>query len=471
MDQSARSYLADLDRDGDLIDVPGRVDLEYELAAVLALWDDGPAIRMQVDHSEFPVIGNVLNSRARVARAIGCGVSGLSTRISQVVSHGIAPEVVVAAPCQQRVITAQDDSDLLGLLPIPTFFSKDSGPYVTAGLIVAHEPDSGVRNASYARLKPIGPNSALIGIAPNHHLAALSRQAREQGRPLDIAIALGAHPAIQLAACLYLGLGEDELRNAGALLGEPVRVVQAQTVDVLVPAEAEIVIEGRIHSDRLIEEGWVNEYHGMYEDYGNGFEVEITAITHRANGFYQVILPGLSSEHALLGGLSIGAGLMAALRSARIDVVDIAVKRAGGGRVDVVAAVRDLRPGAARRAFFACWAAVSMIKRVTLVDPDVDVWDYEHVEWARISRMRCDEDVLVVPDVITDRNEPMQAGGVVTKIGMDATMKPGRRRTGWDRALPPTGVLQAAARRCAPLAQRFPFMPAIGVGPIIEGQS
>ncbi len=109
-----------------------------------------------------------------------------------------------------------------------------------------------------------------------------------------------------------------------------------------------------------------------------------------------------------------------------------------------------------------------MVKQVTLVDPDVDVWDYEHVEWARISRMRWDEDVLVAPDVVTDRNEPMQSGGVVTKIGMDATVKPGRRLTGWERALPPAEVLRATAHRFAPLAERAPFAPAIGVAPLLE---
>ncbi|MFT4212868.1 MAG: UbiD family decarboxylase [Microbacterium sp.] len=469
MDQSCRSFLDDLARDGEVLDLVGPVALDYELAAMIGLVDAGPAVRVaRTDGSEFPVFANVLNSRTRIARALGCLTRELSARIARATTVRTPPVVVSHAPVQHTVLRAEDHEDLLALLPIPRFFERDSGRYLTAGLIVAHEPSTGHRNASYARIKPLGDNRAFIGIAPNHHLMALAQEAARQGRPLDVAITLGAHPAIQLASCLYLGLGDDELDHAADLLGEPVRVVPGITVDVHVPADAEFAIEARLHPDRPIEEGWVSEYHGMYEDYGAGLEVEITAITHRRDARFQVILPGLFSEHALLGALPIGAGLVTALRAARIDVADLAVTRAGGGRVDVVAAVRHLKPGAAKRAFFACWSAVSMIKQITLVDDDIDVWDDEHVHWARTARMRWDEDVLIVPDVITDRNEPMNVGGLVTKIGMDATCRPDRRRTGWHLALPPADAVRAAARRLSAEHPGVVLDPGIGLAPLLE---
>lgn len=472
MDQSCRAFLDGLARDGEVVDVPGTVRLEYELASILALLDGGPAVRVaSVDAGRFPVFANILNSRERVARAIGCAPAELSARMVRATTAREKPVLVEEAPCRQRTLLARDHDDLLSLLPIPLFFEQDSGPYLTAGLICTHEPESGFRNASYARIKPLSGNRAFIGIAPNHHLMVLARRAAAAGRPLDVAVTLGAHPAIQLASCLYLGLGDDELDHAADLLGEPLRVAAAVTVDVLVPADAEIVIEARLHVDRQVEEGWVNEYHGMYEDYGVGCELEITALTHRADAACQVIAPGLSSEHALLGALPIGAGLITAMRRARIDVVDLAVTRAGGGRVDVVAAVQNLLPGAAKRAYFACWSAVSMVKRVTLVDPDIDVWDGEQVEWARISRMRWDEDVLIVPEVVTDRNEPMQSGGVVAKVGMDATVRPGRRKTGWNRALPPATAVRAAAQRLAAAAASDRLAPCIGLRSMIEASS
>lgn len=469
MDQSARSYLDDLETTGDLVRLAGPLSPEFELGGALALLDDGPALVVeQVTGSAFPVAGNLLNSRPRFARALGCAPAEIGDTITRATVSGLEPQPVRHAPCQEVVLLAGDHEDLLSLLPIPQFFERDSGPYLTAGLVVAHEPASGFRNASYARVKPLGGNRAFIGIAPNHHLMALAGMAAERGRPLDIAITLGAHPAIQMAACFYLGLGQDELFHAGDLLGEPVRVVQGRTVDVHVPAEAEIVIEARLHRDQPIHEGWTSEYHGMYEDYGDGLTIEVTALTHRRDAYCQVIVPGLFSEHALLGALPIGAGLVTALRRSGVPVVDLAVTKSGGGRVSVVASVQPLKPGQAKRAFFTCWSAVSMIKQITLVDADVDVWDYEQVEWARTSRMRWDEDVIVEADVLTDRNEPMQVGGVVTKVGLDATMRPGRRRTDWHRALPPAASVRAAMLRLREAGLDARIAPGVGVAGLLE---
>ncbi len=156
----------------------------------------------------------------------------------------------------------------------------------------------------------------MIGIAPNHHLAIFARRAAALGRELEIAVIVGAHPAIQLAACLYLGIGDDEMECAGRLLGEPVRVAPARTVDLLVPAEAELVLEGRIDANRPIEEGLVSEYHGMYEDYGSGFLATFSALTRRNDAIFQVIEPGYHREHMYLAALPIAAGLFGAAAAA-----------------------------------------------------------------------------------------------------------------------------------------------------------
>lgn len=471
IDQSYRGVISRLRTAGEVVDVAGQVSLDYELAAIIGLWDDGPVVYVEeTDRGQFPIYANILNTRQRIAGALGIRPEELLGRLEEASNSSTHPTLQESGPCQEVVVRAGDVDDLLAILPLPKFFERDSGPYLTAGVVCAHEASSGFRNASYARVKPIGKNRAIIGIAPNHHLMSLAKLSEAEGNPLPIAIALGCHPAIQLAACLYLNLGRDELGNAASLMHEAVRAVRGISVDVNVPADAEIVVEALLHPSRQVDEGWTSEYHGMYEDYGPAIELEITAVTHRVDATFQVVLPGLFSEHALLGALPIGAGLTAALRRARIDVSDLAVRKCGGGRVDVVAAVKGLKPGAARRAFFTCWSSVSMVKQVTLVDADVDVWDDEHVEWARVARMRWDEDVLIVPDVITDRNEPMQAGGVVGKVGMDATAKEGRRRTGWGRALPPRTVVQQAFKRLEPYTQMHALRPGIGLAPLMRSE-
>lgn len=441
-DQSMREFLGELERRGELVDIDRPVDPRFELASVLALFDRGPAVRLNdVVGSALPVVGNVLSSRTRIAAALGVPVADVLDTLSAAVASRRKPEVVDAARCQERRFAADE---VWERVLAPTYFTEDSGGYLTAGMIVAHDPRTGHRNASYARIKPLGPTTGFVGIAPNHHLTALARSTAGDGLP--VAVTLGTHPAIQMAACFYLGLGDDELEHAAHLLGAPVKVVRATTSEVLVPADAEVVIEGLLHADRPVHEGLVSEYHGMYEDYGDGVTLEVTALTTRADPSVQVILPGLAAEHAFLAALPIAAGLRHALRVAGCGDTDVAVTLSGGGRVDVVVALAAHQGRQAKRAIFACFASVSMVKQVTVVDSDIDIWDAEHVHWARTSRMRWERDLVLVPDVPADRNVPMQQGGTVTKVGMDATAKPGDRTPGHTLAVPPRETVDRVRR-------------------------
>jgi 2,5-furandicarboxylate decarboxylase 1 len=284
----------------------------------------------------------------------------------------------------------------------------------------------------------------MIGIAPNHHLALFARRAAALGRPLAIAVAIGTHPAIQLAACLYLGVGDDELECAGRLLGTPVKVVPACTVDLAVPADAELILEGVIEANRPVEEGLVSEYHGLYESYGPGCLATFSAQTRRKDALFQVIEPGYHREHIYLGALPIAARLQQVVAAVAANVGDVAVTEAGSGRTDVVVQLGSPRPGQARRVMFAIWAAVSIVKRITVVDTDIDPWDPVAVDWARTNRMRLERDLLLVPHSGADRSEPMEQGGLVTKAGYDATAKSGDRAEGIERALPPAAVSRAA---------------------------
>ncbi|MGH2877036.1 MAG: UbiD family decarboxylase domain-containing protein, partial [Solirubrobacteraceae bacterium] len=240
MPQSLRWFLTELERAGELIRVAEPVSLRYELSALLASADDGPALLFEhVVGSELPVVGGVMGSRARIAAGVGVPVEELQERIVAAVHEPLSPRALDGdAPCQEVCV---EDPDL-AQLPIPWFFEHETGPYVTAGAIAARDPETGAANLSIARLKPLGGSRALAGIAPNHHLAVLGRAAAARGEPLPIAVTIGNHPAILLASCLYLELGADELECAGALLGEPVQVALTAR-GLAVPAHCELVLE------------------------------------------------------------------------------------------------------------------------------------------------------------------------------------------------------------------------------------
>lgn len=445
--QSIRSFLDRLRAEGALRHVAERVDPDHEVSAFLSAADGGPALLFDdVAGSDLRIAGNLLSSRARIATALSVPPADILSRVFEAIRAPVAPVPVAEAPVQQLVVTERP----LDALPIPTFFELESRPYITAGVILARDPETGRGNASFARLGKLGGDTALIGIAPNHHLALFARRAAARGQPLEIAVVIGAHPAIQLAACLYLGVGDDELHCAGTLLGQPVEVVPARTVDLMVPAEAELVLEGRI-LDEPVEEGLISEYHGMYEQYGPGLLVRFSALTRRRDAIFQVIEPGYHREHMYLGAIPIAAGLMKALQAVLPNVRDVAVTESGAGRTDIVVQIDNPKPGQARRAMFAAWAAVSIVKRVTVVDSDIDPWDPVAVDWARVSRMRFERDVLLVPLSGADRSEPMESGGLVTKIGLDATVKEGDRHEGSRRAMPNDAARARAAAWMATL--------------------
>lgn len=437
---SLRTYLAELGSSEELLRVTEPVSAEFEVAAYLAQLDPGPVVVFDdVVGSEHPIVGNVLGSRERIARAIGTDTAGILNALDTAIAASTIPVRVENAPVQERVYQHPLDR-----LPIPTFFEREHGPYITAGVIIAKDPITGAGNASFARVRPLGGNRALVGIAPNHHLNKMAERSPD-GR-LEIAVVIGAHPAVQLAACFYLALGDDELTHVEPLLGEPLEVTETGN-GLLVPSQAEFVFEGTLDVRDIVIEGEVSEYHGMYEDYGAAATAHFHRITGRSDAILQVILPGLHREHAYLGALPIAAGLRAALARSIPTVGDVAVVEAGGGRLAAVVQLRRPRPGHAKQAMLACWGSLSMLKQVTVVDSDVDVWDPVQVEWARITRCRIERDLVVIQDVRTDRSEPLESGGTVTKIGFDALADPGDRAEGFDVAAPPADIMAAVAER------------------------
>ena len=345
--QSIRPFLRHLDAHDALLRIDKTVDPCFEVSAFLSAADAGPAVQFDaVSGSALRIVGNMLNGRGRIAAALGIAVGDLLPRIHDAIRSPVPPIEVTDAPVQRKII---HDSPLAGL-PVPRFFEREARHYITAGTIVARDPETGRGNLSFARLAILDGATAMIGIAPNHHLALFARRAAALGRPLDIAVAIGAHPAIQLAACLYLGVGDDEMHCAGSLLGESVRLVRATTVNLRVPAEAELVLEGSIDASRLVEEGLVSEYHGMYENYGSGYLATFNALTRREDAIFQVIEPGYHREHMYLAALPIAAGLFNAIATVAANVRDVAVTEAGAGRTDVVIQLAAPRPraGAAR---------------------------------------------------------------------------------------------------------------------------
>lgn len=439
--QSMRSFMTRLSEAGDLLVLEQALSTEFEVAACLAEVDSGPALRFdRVNGFGIPLVGNMLNSLPRIAMGLGTTAANLQRAIVGAIEAPLAHRLLAAAPCQEQVIV---DPELAEELPIPRFFEQEQGAYITAGATVAKDRHTGHTNLSIARLMPLGGNRAFVGIAPNHHLAVLARAAHARSETLDIAVCVGNHPAVLVASCLYLALGDDEMKVAGALLGEPLEVVRCLGSDLVVPAHCECVLEGTLDAGAPVGEGPVSEFHGLYENYGLGIEASFTRLTRRRDAIFQVILPGYHPEHCLLGGVAIAAGLARAARASVPALQEVAVGMGGAGRLHAVVSLRAPRPGDARKVVFAIWAAVNLIKQVVVVDDDVNPWDSTQVEWAIATRMKPDRDILVVPGVRTDRSDPLESGGTIAKLAIDATRRDGDR-SDWTKAEPPERAVKRA---------------------------
>ena len=419
-----RGFLAALEACGELHRVRRPVDPRFELAAVLSLRERGPAqLFERVGHHSMPLVASLLNSRERMAQALGIARGELHAFCLAALRNPVAPVMVERGAVQE--VEHRSNLALGDLLPVPTWFEREGGPYITAGVIVAKDPETGHRNASIARLRLEGSTRLMAGIARNHHLYRLAEKARALGRDLEVAVAIGNHAAVLLASQMYVELGADELAIAGALMREPLRIVRCRTVDLEVPAEAEIALEGVLRPHQLIEEGPVSEFPGFYVSYGAGLAVDIGCVSRRADAIYQAVLPGFAAEHCLLGAVAIEAVVSHALQRAIPSVRRVLVTDGGMGRLHAIITMHQPPRGEGKRAVLLAMGQVNLLKLVIVVEDDIDPEDWRAVEWSLAARFRGDEDLIVLPGVKADRCEPLHQDELVTKIGMVATTRPG----------------------------------------------
>lgn len=440
--QSFRSVLERLKSIGALHEVTRPVDPRFELGAVLSMRDKGQAqLFAAVKGSAMPVIGNVMNTRARIAALLGLDRKPLHDALAEALQRPVKPVMVDHAPLQD--VVHEGDIDLEQILPVPTFFEHEGGAYVTAGVIIAKDPVSGARNVSIARIRLEGGNRIMVGIARNHHLNMLAEKARSLGQVLPIAVAIGNHPAVLLGSQLYLGLGDDEYDMVGGLLGEPLALVACRSVPLEVPAGAEIVLEGHIHSGDLIEEGDVSEFPGFYVNYGPATGGFITCVTHRRDAIFQTILPAYAAEHCLLGAVAIEAVTFQMLSRIIPSVRRVVVTEGGMGRLHAVISMHRPRLGEGKRAVLLAMGQINLFKLVTVVEDDIDPEDPVQVEWSLAARFRGGEDLIVIPGVKADRCDPVHDNLTVTKIGLVATTRPedGKRGSRSEFARAPEAVL------------------------------
>lgn len=446
--QSIRSELQSLRDANELVEINVAVEREFELAAILERQGDRPAIRFNaIKGHDGPVVGNLLSSRAKMAYLLGVEEDKLLTTLVHAIDHPIAPAATTDAAWREKTHTK--DFDLLKILPLGRHCAREQGPYITAGVFITKDPATGWQNVSINRALVLPPEQIMVGMAPSHHLYRLASAQWAAGRPLEVAIAIGNPAAVMLASNAYVGYGDDELAIAGGLMGEPLRLAKCQTMDVEVPARAEIVLEAEFRPNERHEEGLVSEFHGLYEDYGPSPVGHVRSVSHRSDFIFHTIAASRVQEHMLIGAVMIEATVFRAVRAAVPSVCNVHVTFGGGGRMHCVVALNNPPPGEGPKAVFAALAHANIIKHVVVVDDDIDVFNPEEVEWAIATRFRADRDIFVVPRVRADRVDPVRENRTVAKWGLIALKDPEQPAQVYERARAPKEIREQVARRWA----------------------
>lgn len=458
-----RSYLATLEKHGLLAHVEAEVDKDWEISAVARQTfrripqERRPALMFDhIKGHDIPLVVGVLGgSRAIYALAMECPIEQAQDRWAQATAHPIDPVQVHEGPCQEEVYCDEDAAKVK--LPVPVWsVGQDPGPYHTSPFVISRDPETGVQNVGTYRVQEKSARRLGIMINPprnmNHHI----RKNDAASKPTDVAIVFGTDPTIGLAAVTPFPYGVDELAVAGGVRGEPVEVVRGKTVDLLVPATAEIVIEGHIPPGGREQEGPFGEYAGYMGTGGNHPFIEVNCITTRRKPIYQAFMSQMPpSESSCIKQIGRESMIFRHLRdNLSLPVKDVHLPESGGATGLLLISLAKQNHSQPLKAMWGAWSLHDVFGKLTVVvDDDIDIRDSWQVEWAMSFRMQPASDVRVYRDTDALTLDPSQADYRVpnesplrrhsSKVGIDATRKHGYPPL----AVPPTEHLDRVAEQ------------------------
>jgi 2,5-furandicarboxylate decarboxylase 1 len=427
-------------------------DQPIELLDVAGVLDGNPraVLFKNAGPERAELVGNVMGSRRRLARALDTDERGLLGTLMARLDR-LQPPLKVSsqqAPVQQ-VVLKDDDADLTAL-PVHLQHAADGAPYISAGIDYALFPGTGFTNVGCRRIMLRGPRQAGVDLIAPSDMRAIYLEAAARNVPVPVAYAVGSHPTDYLAAMTALP-SVNELDIVGAVRGQPVPVVKCVTSDIFVPADAEYVIEGVLDPAGHVEpEGPFGEYVGYYGVVKRNPVLHITAITHREDALFQTLTIGgraLSrTDTAHLSAMKTEAAAWAALLASIREPLAVYATPSSGGMYNVRVALRQRVPGDARNAIAAVFGSHAEAKHVFAFDPDIDVFSDEATDWALATRFQADRDLIVGSGFrVVPLDPSLQGARTGAKLGFDCTMPFGKANS-LEFSVPTPPAAKAAAR-------------------------
>jgi UbiD family decarboxylase len=436
-----RAFLDMLEASGDLKRLDREVSTDFEIAALARRSSDVGGPSFLLDHvSGYP--GAVVNAAAyasldRVRHALGADRVGAVHTYMAALDRPIPPITVETGPVQEVVIEG-DEVDL-NALPIVKHSEKDSGYYITAGVQVARDPGGSIQHLGIHRMMRFGPRELGFWGAKDRRIRWAIERHETLGQDMPMAVVIGGPPPFVIASCARIPHTRDKHGVAGAIQGEPLELVSCKTIDLMVPARAEMVIEGYVKAGERRTEGPFGEFTGCYGRETSSPVFHATAITTRRNPIFQDFLTGFPiSEDQALMYLSRCAAVYQSAAIAHPEVQAVHWQADAGNIYGVVVSIRKRIETEPWNVIASVLAGPAMVKQCIVVDEDIDVFDSNAVQWALSTRVQPDRDVHVFPRMIGAPLDPSAPDMRQTsKIGYDATIPLADDRSHYERVWVP----------------------------------
>ena len=408
-----------MDKSGELTRISKEVSTEYELAGIISALGEKPVYFEKVKESSYPVVAGLVSSKELIARSLGIQKEQLLPKLSNAIEHPVPPQVVKKGECQEVVEGNVD----LTKLPIMRYTEKDGGKYIASAVSIIKDPEFGTRNMCFHRLMLLDKNRFVARIVENRGTDTALKKA---GGELDVAICIGNSIAVLLSAATSMPMGVDELGMANAL--EETALVKCKTIDLEVPKDCEIVLEGRITKGKTAEGPFLDTT-GTIDRVRQQPIIEIKCVTHREKPIYQTLLPG-RREHQFLMGMPKEPTIFNEVNKV-CECKDVYITPGGCSWLHAVVQIKKKNQDDGKKAISAAFEGHKSLKHCIIVDDDIDIYNPHDVEWAIATRFQADKNVVILPNQPGSSLDPsgdLTEGKKATtcKMGLDATIPFGK---------------------------------------------
>ncbi|MFW9798814.1 MAG: UbiD family decarboxylase [Candidatus Thorarchaeota archaeon] len=417
-------YIERLLKEGKLRKIDTSISKKLEIAGVLNSMEPMPALFDSVKESEFRVAGNLFCTKEQIADYFGIEVKEIIPTLASAIENRSPPETTDDAPCQEIV---REDVDL-DALPILLHNEVDGGPYISSGVVVAADPEYG-QNLDFHRAMQIEKDQMVARVVRGRDF----HKFLEKNGELDVAFCIGNTPEVLIAAATSVETGVNELEIANAL--RPIRVTKAKTVDLMIPADCEFVLEGRVILDEKHDEGPFIDLTETVDIIRQEPVFEVKKITHRKNAIWQALLPG-RLEHKILMGMPREPTVFRSIKERGVDVLDVNITPGGTSWLHIAVQIRKSNEDDGLKAIEGAFSGHRSAKHVWVYDEDIDIYNEEEREWAMATRFQGDVNLLIKDKEPGSSLDPSAEPGtkMTTKIGFDCTKVLDTKGKSFDKA-------------------------------------